>query len=194
MLETDACRRALPLWLDARGDALMPASEAFGPRELKPVLRQVGVFRRMPDGRRIVTVHGTGLVDDFGFDATGQEVRMLFPEAERDDLDAFHDFVFAGHHLSHSMRRFVTRRGDEFAVEQLILPVAGPGGAHDRYVLVAARSRDIVRPTPEADRRTLALGDLLSRTVYDPGTLLPVACPFTSPRDAAAMSVPLRAG
>jgi|GEM_PF-6801814 len=190
MLYADTSKDALKQWLQARGDKLFPDATEFGAVEMKPFLPYTSMFRRMPDARYVITLVGTALVDAFGEDATGREVKSVYPDSEHDFLHAFYAFMFEQHALSQSLRSYRRKSGIDMLIEQFMMPVANRDGVHDRYMLVTnempADDTELV-----ARNRDLMIGPLVRRTVYDPRTLLPMACDFTTDREPDQMQQPL---
>lgn len=194
MLRSDNCQMALRAWLDARGDALMPTVRGFGPVQMKGFLPFVAMFRHFADGTRRVTVHGTALCDGLGFDPTGMEVSALYASKDRDDLHVFHDLMFEGSYLSHSLRVLRKRNGTFLTLEQLLLPVADADGTHDRYAVIASgvADRNDIDPNGGEDAR---IGTIVQRTIYAPHDLRPVDCPATTrPEGAGEPDLRLTAG
>ncbi len=171
----------------------MPTASQFGPFELRPFLPHLAVYRKTPEGRYKVTLQGTGLVEAFGFDATGMFLNAVYPEDVQDELMALYELLFTNQYISHSVRTYERKgTGALVTIEQIMVPVSDEDGAHDRYVLLAYNVPLPQRPRSDPNR-TIALGSLEERTVYDPHTLLPVACFATTPRDNARMQEKLTA-
>ncbi|MEQ8745581.1 PAS domain-containing protein [Pyruvatibacter sp.] len=183
-------RLALTTWMKVRGNALYPTVHEFGPFEMKPYLPHVSIFRRTPEGGHKVTLLGTGLVEAYGFDATGMDVADIYPPEELAELHPFYDLIFPDHYLSHSLRTYKRKTGAHMTLEQILMPLGNEEGIHDRYVLVARRTDVPLRPRKDVESK-LKLGVLEARTIFDPKTFLPVACFATTPRDATEMQIPL---
>ena len=157
---------------------------------MKSFLPYTAMFRKMDDGVIRITLVGTALVEGFGADATGQDVKSVYPESEHSLLDAFYDTIFPNHYLSQSLRCYQRGSGAQTMIEQFLMPVGNTAGIHDRYMVVINEL-----PLPEgldmAPRPELLISDLQRRTVYDPRTLMPVDCAMTTPRPAEDMAKPL---
>ena len=190
MLYADTSRKALQGWLTARGDGLYPLASEFGPFEMRPYLPYTAMFRRVEDGTYRITLVGTALVEVFGDDATGREVKSIYPEEMHELLEAYYDALFANHYLAHSLRIFEAGNGAEELLEQVLMPIGNADGEHDRYMVLMNRL-----PMPEvaldSPRPDLLVGDLLRRTVYDARTLLPVDSDLSTPRNPEEMLIPL---
>jgi hypothetical protein len=190
MLYADTSKQALTRWLQARGDRLFPRTTELGPFEMKPFLPFTAMVRREPGPIYRLTVVGTALVEVFGADATGQEVKTIYPAAEHALLEEFYATMFSHHYLSQSLRVFEKSAGLSILIEQFLMPIGNPDGEHDRYMVTINRL-----PMPETNvsgpRPELLIGELQRRTVYDPATLLPVDCPLTTERGEKEMATPL---
>ncbi|GAA6156869.1 hypothetical protein NBRC116588_23420 [Pyruvatibacter sp. HU-CL02332] len=193
MLRADHIQQLASKWLDARGDQLMPKASQLGPFQMRPFLPNIAMYRKAPEGRYKVTLQGTGLVEAFGFDATGRFLDEVYPDDVYAELSAFYELLFNNQYISHSVRVYERKgTGALVTIEQLMVPLSDENGAHDRYVLLAYNVPLPQRPRSDPNR-TIALGSLEERTVYHPETLLPVACFATTPRDAAQMREKLTA-
>lgn len=190
MLHSDNSNLALQAWLTARGDALFPTTSQFGPFQMRPFLPNIVMIRRMPDGGHQITLVGTALVESFGADATGRDVKAAYPKSQHDLLDRFYDHIFTHHNLTQSLRTYHRRNGTSALIEQFMMPVGNDDGIHDRYLLLMNDTPMPEMPLTEP-RKDILIGELQRRTVYDPRTLLPVDCDLTTPRDAQAMAEPL---
>lgn len=193
MLRADHIQQLATAWLETRGEKLMPKASQFGPFELRPFLPNIAVYRKTPEGRYKVTLQGTGLVEAFGFDATGMFIDDVYPEDVFVELNALYKLLFDNHYLSHSVRVYERRgSGALVTIEQIMVPVTNEDGQNDRYVLLAYNVPLPQRPRSDPNR-TIALGSLEERTVYDPETLMPVECFATTPRDSEKMQEKLTA-
>ncbi len=190
MLHSDDSRTALKAWLAARGDALYPTTSQFGPFQMRPFLPNIVMIRRMSDGGHQITLVGTALVESFGADATGRDVKAAYPKSEHALLDRFYDYIFTHHNLTQSLRTYQRRNGVSVLIEQFMMPVGNSNGVHDRYLLLINDTPMPQMPLTEP-RKDVLIGELQRRTVYDPQSLLPVDCDLTTPRGAAAMAQPL---
>lgn len=190
MLHSEDSKLALKAWLAARGDKLFPRTSQFGPFEMRPFLPNIVMIRRVSETSHQITLVGTALVESFGADATGRDVKAAYPKSEHALLDQFYEHIFTHHNLTQSLRTFQRRNGTSVLIEQFMMPVGNEDGFHDRYLLLI---NDMPMPaTPLAEpRKDVLIGELQRRTVYDPRTLLPVDCDLTTPRDADAMAQPL---
>ncbi|GAA6156868.1 hypothetical protein NBRC116588_23410 [Pyruvatibacter sp. HU-CL02332] len=190
MLHSDDSKQALQAWLKARGDALFPTTSQFGPFQMRPFLPNIVMIRRMPDLTYRITLVGTALVESFGADATGREVKNAYPSTQHDLLERFYEHIFKHHNLTQSLRAYHRRDGTAVLIEQFMMPVGNEDGVHDRYLLLMNDTPMPEMPLTEP-RKDILVGELQRRTVYDPRTLLPVDCELTTPRDAEAMAEPL---
>ncbi len=190
MLHSEDSKLALKAWLAARGDQLFPSASQFGPFQMRPFLPNIVMIRRMSDTSHQITLVGTALVESFGADATGHDVKAAYPKSEHALLDRFYEHIFTHHNLTQSLRTFQRRSGRNVLIEQFMMPVGNQDGIHDRYLLLI---NDMPMPAMplEEPRKDVLIGELQRRTVYDPRTLLPVDCDLTTPRDAEAMAQPL---
>ena len=190
--ETRSGGLALAAWLEARRDGPIPLASDLGPMKMKDFLPYVGAFRQTDGGRRVITVHGTALVEQFGFDATGRTVEDVFPPDQRDEVRALHDYMFEHGCLGHVMREVRNRHGAAIAAEQLLLPLRNDAGTHDRYIWVAERTGKHPQMQSSSEPRdTILIGRIVRRTLYDAHSLLPVACAFNTERPDADMHEPL---
>ncbi|MDW3096590.1 MAG: PAS domain-containing protein [Alphaproteobacteria bacterium] len=193
MLRADHIQQLANKWLEARGDQLMPKASQFGPFELRPFLPNIAVYRKTPESRYKVTLQGTGLVEAFGFDATGMFLDDVYPADVFVELNALYKLLFDNQYVSHSVRVYERKgTGALVTIEQIMVPVSNEDGQHDRYVLLAYNVPLPQRPRSDPNR-TIALGSLEERTVYHPETLLPVECFATTPRDDTQMREALTA-
>lgn len=190
MLHSEDSKLALKAWLDARGDALFPSTSQFGPFQMRPFLPNIVMLRRMPDASLQITLVGTALVESFGADATGRDVKAAYPKSEHELLDRFYSYIFSHHNLTQSLRTFQRRSGASVLIEQFMMPVGNQDGVHDRYLLLINDMPMPAMPLAEP-RKDVLIGELQRRTIYDPRTLMPVDCDLTTPRDAEAMAQPL---
>ncbi len=182
MLRADHIQQLAKAWLEARGDQLMPKASQFGPFQLRPFLPNLAVYRKASEGRYKVTLQGTGLVEAFGFDATGEFLDNLYPADVYADLSPFYKLLFDNGHISHSVRIYERKgTGALVTIEQIMVPLSDDAGVHDRYVLLAYNVPLPQRPRSDPNR-SIALGSLEERTVYDAKTMLPVECFATTPR------------
>lgn len=187
MLQADHIQQLAKAWLEARGDQLMPKASQFGPFQLRPFLPNLAVYRKAPEGRYKVTLQGTGLVEAFGFDATGEYLDSVYPADAYADLGPFYKLLFDNGYLSHSVRVYERKAtGALVTIEQIMVPLSDEAGVHDRYLLLANNVPFPQRPR-SVQNRPIALGSLEERTVYHPQTMLPVACFATTPRDDTQM-------
>ncbi|MGD1935389.1 MAG: PAS domain-containing protein [Candidatus Phaeomarinobacter sp.] len=187
MLQAEHIRQFISTWIEVRGDRVMPTSSEFGPFQMRPFLPNIAVYRRAGKGRYKVSLQGTGLVEAFGFDATGMYLDKVYPEEVYADLEVLYDLLFSNQYISHSVRTYERKQSGELVtIEHVMAPVSDENGVHDRYVLLAYNVPLPQRPRSDPNR-TIALGNLEERTLYDPHALLPVECVATTPRDDAAM-------
>lgn len=192
MPQAESVRKFLEAWLDARGDKKMPSPQEFGPFQMRPYLPHVAVYRKMPEGRFKVTLQGTGLVEAFGFDATGMYLDDIYPRENHPELNNLYDLLFGNGYLSHSIRTYERKStGAIVTIEQVMVPMSNEDGEHDRYVLLAYNVPMPQRPRRGEVKKTVSLGILEERTIFDARTLLPVACDLTTPRAADEMVKPL---
>lgn len=186
MLEAADIKQAVTQWVDVRGKHMMPTASQFGAFQMRPFLPNVAVFRRLGDDNYQISLQGTALVELFGFDATGKDVSVVYPDAEVPGLMALFNLLFSSSYLSHSLRVYTNRTGEQFTGEQVLLPISNEDGEHDRYVFVACNIQRPKRPR-SVPGKPLEIGDLKARTIYDPRTLMPVACFATTQRNTAMM-------
>lgn len=193
MLQADHIQLLAKSWLDARGDQLMPKASQLGPFQMRPFLPNIAMYRMTPEGRYKVTLQGTGLVEAFGFDATGMFLDDVYPDDVFVELNAFYELLFNNHYISHSVRVYERKgTGALVTIEQLMVPLSDENGVHDRYVLLAYNVPLPQRPRSDPNR-TIALGSLEERTVYHPVTMLPVDCFATTARSDEQMQQKLTA-
>ena len=165
----------------------MPTSAEFGPFQMRPFLHNIIVYRKADNGRYTVSLQGTGLVEAFGFDATGMYLDTIYPPEIYPEIKMLYELLFSHQYISHSIRIYERKgTGEQVPIEQVMAPVSDENGVHDRYFLLANNVPLPQRPRSDPNR-TIALGSLEERTLYDPRTLLPVECPATTPRDAQTM-------
>jgi len=190
MLQSDILKHALIAWRKARGDALFPSVTEFGPFQMRPFLKNVGIVRKEPDGVYRISLVGTWLVDEISHDPTGRELRDLYPPEEREHFAEIYEFVFGHHYIGYTQRVFSRQSGVKFLIEQLVLPVGNADGIHDRYVFIADKIPMPLSDTNAANQE-MQLGVLQTRTIYSPETFLPVECFINTPRPAEEMQVRL---
>lgn len=112
--------------LDSKGG--LPLKSAISPARILDLLPNVFIIQRTPDGRVLVRLYGTELVDIFGTDMTGKDAIEFYDSEAGRFLTGYFDNVFGIPCGGILVRRAVTEFGREIVIQSMSLPCANEAG------------------------------------------------------------------
>lgn len=139
---SDTCRRFFEHWQSLRGDAVVPTSATFLDNAQPDLAPNTYMIDRV-DETVVVRLMGTGLVEKWGFDATGH----VMGSAQSSDLEKAW-YVNACHIIDQPCGMFLnshfkSNQGRVSMIENIIVPLAATNGPNKSVVSYTAITDDL---------------------------------------------------
>lgn len=169
-LKTDGTQRLLSYWSELRGDRIVPGYADVDLVQIASILPNTLIYSRdEDDGGFSIRFFGTGLVERFGRDLTGEKLTgFMNSETAEKSLTLLRDVV-EGPSALITWFRSETTQGQSYEVEQLYLPLEDADG---RITAVLSYARSLMpdgAPQKQDDfhRRTFAVESLGNHRITD---------------------------
>ncbi len=161
-LKTDGAQRLLSYWSGLRGDRIVPRYGDVDLVQIAPILPNTLIYSRDNEGDFGIHFFGTGLVERFGRDLTGEKLKGVMDGATAEKSLAQLRDVVEGPSVLITWFRSETGQGQSYEIEQLYLPLEGTDG---RITAVLSYARSLMpdgtsQKQDSFHRRTFAVESL----------------------------------